>query len=882
MKIEKRYSKGGGISIGRFLILPLCMILSLALVLNGCSSQAKEEPQTPYAKNKAETMYDHSTPVYDLLVREAGQEKADALLLGIGNTELDLLAYGIGTSNMILMVNLIHDMNKLITMVGSDFPAGSETGLGATRIVNLLDTVDYWLQQNKYTGSLPGDQDTITRLATFINNLSAVDIDAKVTGLINAMGVTRDMSDKFGATHPNDQDKLDRMAKLIAHVDDLNKVIDVMSDMDAAMVTTRMKDLLLNVTDGEHLVEVMDGVTQTAKMVTVLETVADASRLATVINNMTTGRRSKLGYTLDNVTDPATLVYMIDNIGNPIKMASLLDEMEDGTTWTDQVNGAQTWTGVPSGANSGMVRLVAIINGLATSPDPAKLIYIMNQVTDMTKMMRIIQDVVTAADMVTLIHSMADPGVNPVPVNNMGYVIENVDLPTIPRMRMLVDGERIFGNTGDQAIYLGKLNTLIASLDNAQEGPAKVADLIKGVTNVDKIIDLTYDVTVVSNLALIINGVNKSTSTWPNNTAVRTLIYMVENAMDSSKLVTVINQVNASNVKDLINNVAAGSQWSDAQPVHTQPNVDDPDAAGKKLNNVIDGASDVTDLVFLLNNVSNFNKMADLINALRIASTPKVATLVNNITGANAWNAGTPSAATGVGKLVNMVDNITNLSDMAVLIDNINDATKLSDLVNQIANSSLVVSLVNAVIADPLATSADLVGMMNGVNLADIPKLSTLVTGLNGAKDALVAGLLAPYAADASQGVGYATMSTMMIQLADVTAAGNLATLMLNLNVNLNYRGGTVSAKVGMTRLLRAGVLYLGVQFPGLGPVHVAVMMNGADDPMDLAALINSVPLEQMVPMVGCGDHVGDPDNNGLPPFDPDFHTPCVSCAMGW
>jgi hypothetical protein len=396
-------------------------------------------------------------------------------------------------------------------------------------------------------------------------------------------------------------------------------------------------------------------------------------------------------------------------------------------------------------------------------------------------------------------------------------------------------------------------------------------------------IDLVYDVSVLANLSFVINGINTGSSPWPDNTAVITLIYMVENVADVSKLIGVIDDVTPANVTNLVNNVAAGSQWSDAQPVHTQGTVDDQQAAGKKLNNVIDGTDDVSDLVFVLNNVSNFSKMADLINTLMIASTPRMATLVNNITGANFWNSGAPASATGNGKLVNMIDNITNLSDVAALMDGITEALKLSDFINQVANSNLIVGLINAVIADPNAYTSDMVGLMNGIDrVNDIPKMARLVTDLNGAENALIAGLMAVYSSDATKGVGYGEMVTLMTNLADVDAAGSLATLITSLNPNVFYLGLPIAKKTGMVRLLRAGVLYGGQNFPGIGGAHTAVMMNGADDPIDLATLMNFIGIDQMVPMVGCGDRVGDAGGDGIPPFSPDFHTPCTACNMGW
>ncbi len=869
----------------RLYALPVFLTLALTLpvIHTGCGTQ-EEAPSTQYTESRDVDKELTREETYDRLVEGLGQDRTDSLYAAIGQEELELLTYGMGTSNLILLVNIISDMDKLVAMVGSDYPIGSETGLGATRVVCLMNTVDAMMTVNRYDGSPPADQDTVQRIGDFVNALSLAEIETKLVALINALGVTRNMSDETTVDgNPTDQERLDMMAKLISHAGDLNKVITIMTGMSAATVTTKLKDMLLGLDDTENVVEVVDYVTDMSKMISLLENVTSISNLCTIMNNMNPGCNTKLGYVIENVSSINSLIYMMDNIGQPLKMSDLINELEDNTTWVSQVGGAQNWSGGPSGANSGMVRLVSVINGLDSGSNPAKLIMIMNQVADMTKMMRIIQDMTEVGDMVTLIGSLADPGVNPVPSQNLGFIMENVALDVIPRMRQLMDGQRIFGNLGNQVVYLEKLRDLITSLDNAQQGPLKVAELVAGVTNIDKMIDLVYDVSVLANLSFVINGINAGTSPWPDNTAVITLIYMVENVADVSKLIGVIDNVTPANVTSLVNNVAAGSQWSDAQPVHTQGTVDDQQAAGKKLNNVIDGTVDVSDLVFVLNNVSNFSKMADLINALMIASTPRMATLVNNITGANVWNAGTPESATGNGKLVNMIDNITSLSDVAALLDGISEALKLSDFINQITNSNLIVGLINAVIADPDAATSDMVGLMNGIDrVNDIPKMARLVTDLNGTNDALIAGLMGVYDANATRGVGYETMVSLMINLAGVTEAGNLATLITSLNPNVFYLGLPVTKRVGMVRLLRAGVIYNAVDFPGIGPVHTAIMMNGANDPTNLATLMNFIGIDQMVPMVGCTDRVGDAGGDGVPPFDPDFHTPCTACNMGW
>jgi hypothetical protein len=856
--------------------------------------------KTPYEQRKDDDSL-YGSPSRERFADGVGIAAAEVLYYGIGSGQLDLLLYGAGESNMITLVNMIPDMNKLITMIGSDYPVGSETGLGAARTVKLLNRVDYWMQQNTYTGTLPSSNDTIQRLADFINGMPAVDIEAKVVGLVNSMNITRNLGD----TNPDpetDETRIDRLAKLIAHSGNVSKILTVMNSLSAPEIIGKMSDLMLGLqlSEIDHLVESLDFVTDAADMVALIQGVTDMNKIVAVMSAMNPRCASKLAYIIDNVNSISTLTYLMNSIVNVGRMADLINKMEDATTWIDQIGGAQNWNAsfAPSGANSGIVRLVTIMNGLAAAPNPAKLVRIIDNVADMTKMMRITQDVQVIQDMVDMIAGFADPGSNPVPVSNLAFVMNEVSLANIVRMRQLVDGQRIFGNIGTQSVYIGKLVQLVTALDNAKEGPLKVAELVDGVSNMDKMIDLTYDVSVLANLANVINDVNKGSSPYPDNTAVITLIYMVEQIADISKMVAVIDNVTPANVASLVNNVAAGSQWSDAQPVHTQTNVDDTQAAGKKLNNVISGTTVIGNLIFVMNNVSDFGNMADLVNALSIASTPKMATLVNGITGANAWNAGTPSAATGQGKVVNMIDNITDLGAVATLIDDITNAAKLYGLINQVTNSSLMVSLVNAVIADANTvnvTISDMVSMMNGIAVADLPKLSSLVTCLNGARDQLVADLLAPVSGRA-QGTGYANMVTLMSSLnstdtapADgiIDSAADLAAVMTGLNPNLIYLNGTVSMREGMVRLIvptvtEGGVLYLGQNFPGIGPVHLAVMMNRADDPSDLVALMNAIGLDNMIPMIGCGDAVGDPGHDGIGPFSPDFYTPCSAIGLGW
>ncbi len=868
------------------------LFLTTIFIFPGCGNMgAGGSTDSAYLESKEQDKILDFNETQEKLIEGIGIERYEEMVRAIGEEELDLLSYGAGVSNLIALVNAISDMNKLIALMGT----GAD-GLGPLRTLAMLDTIDSFLQQNRYTGILPPDQDTIGKVAAFVNGIGSVaDVTDKVVAMIDGMGITRFMDD------PQDQTKLDSVCKLMAHVNDVNDVVNVLNGLDAATVTTKMVAVLNGVNDTEDLAETMDHTDSMTKMVATINGVTDANDLITTLNTMGTAGGSKMGYVMTNAVDINALIYMINNIDDAAKMGQLIGYMEDSSTWTGQVTGSQTWdvsnwssngNAQPSGVDSGVVRLTNIINGLATAPGPAKLVTVMNNITDkdslngfdeMKKMMMIIQDMTACGnvaaseenDMVALMSGLADPGANAIPCTNMGQVMDNVSIANITKMRQLVDGQRIFLNSGSQATYLTKLVELVTNLSPASEGPLKVADLVDGVSDMDKIIDLTYDVSVLANLSNIINNINKSSSAAPNHTAVRTMVVMLEGIADIQKMVYIIDNISTpSNLSDLINGVAAGSQVDDLGAAHL-------DAAGEKLNNVIDGISTtpvdyMADMVFIMDNVGDFGKMSQLINALKIASCAKMSTLVNNISNGEAneytYTPGVPyDAAKSHGKLCNMIDHATDLNDMAILLDNITEAQKLSDFINLMSNSSLVVQLLNEVNSEPTSTAMDMAGLMENVALADISKLAAMVEAMLPAKYNLVAQLIAPVSG-VTQGVGSGTMATLISNLNDDTAAQNTATLLNGLNANLNYQGGTgnITAREGMVRFLNPvyaeGVQYwytpssAYVDFPGVGPIHVAVMMNGATTPADLIFLMNFLQLDELVVTTGCGDHVKNPD----------------------
>ncbi|MBF0353047.1 MAG: hypothetical protein HQM11_18580 [SAR324 cluster bacterium] len=836
--------------------LPLFLIITFVMSLTNCAQEKSfEAPRTTtYTVRKNQDQKDPRSQ-FDQLAAGLGVETTQYLYDHIGSSQMNSLSYGAGSSNIIQLVNIVGDPNKLVVLVGNDY-AEPATGLGVVRILALLNTIDAQMLVKRYDGQYPADSDTIQRLGDVVNGLPAQELDTKIVGLVSAMSVTRSMNAN------GDTDKIEKLSRLIAHVSDLNKVIGILSLMPATDVTTRLSNILLNVSNTGKLIATVDATSSMNKLVTVIQSVATTSSLASIIDGITIPGAGKLGYVVDSVSSTSALVKLIDGVVVPVRLSELISQMDDGTTWTGQVHGPQTWDGTPSGNASGVIRLVGMVNNLSVDPNPAKLTVVLNSISNMTKLMHLIQDLQDSNDIVALINLLPDPAVETAPAQNLGYVVENVEINAMPRLSSLVDGQRGFGNTGDQSIYLEKVTSLISSLDPAQEGPAKVADLIRGVTNMDKVIDLVYDVTEVANIAHIVNGVNKSSSAWPNNNSVVALVHLLENTADAAKLVTVINDVVPANVTSLINNVAAGSQWSDAQTAHTQATVDDVLAGGKKLVNVVDGTTDSGKLVVLLNGVGNFDNLAELINSLKIASTPRVATLVNEVI--------------NVTKLIAVIDDVVSLSDVARLVDEITVGSKLSQFINDTSNVNHVVSLINAVILNPKSTSTDLVGLMNGLEVTDISKVSRLVNDLGGTKDTLVADLLAPFSADASQGIGYAELVTLLHNTQGETQAASLASLLSGVNASLYYRGTTITNREGLVRVLKGGVVYTyaaqNVNFPGLGGSHVATLVNSSTGIQNLTFLINALGLEQVTPLVGCADRVSTPD----------FNPACTAIGQGW
>jgi hypothetical protein len=508
-------------------------------------------------------------------------------------------------------------------------------------------------------------------------------------------------------------------------------------------------------------------------------------------------------------------------------------------------------------------KIIALVNGALDARD---IVFFIDQMDTDTVPPVSTAEIVSGARMrglgviISLFHGIADPG----------------------KLHYLVNGARTCAGTGDDAAQVEYLRHKLLPVIAGGSDPAdvwvlKLTTMINTVTRMERLRSLlcALDAGDIPSVVELWTQYDSPGNPAPLENSIGTMARVVDGVEDPSKLVQIMSGVTPGNMAGLVNGIAAGSRLGD-------DGAPDAGAAGRKLSSVIDGTADIGDLVFLMNGVSDFAAMADLMNALKVASAPKMAVLLNGIEGGNYWNPALPSSATGAGKLINMIDNITSLNDVALLLDGVFNVSKLSDLVNLIGNSSLLVGFINAVIADAKAGIDDLTGLINLLEPDDIAKTARVIDDLAGTRDQLLASLIAPYQGDFSSGLGCGEMASLIGAVQGGDGAGRMAGLLGSLNPSLHYRGTSITVREGLVRLIRGGVEYSGQAFPGLGAAHVAVMINGAESAQDLARVMNGVGVEMMAPMIGCGDRVGDPGGDGVPPFHPDFRTPCTACGMGW
>ncbi|GAB4430114.1 MAG: hypothetical protein OHK0011_12730 [Turneriella sp.] len=144
----------------------------------------------------------------------------------------------------------------------------------------------------------------------------------------------------------------------------------------------------------------------------------------------------------------------------------------------------------------------------------------------------------------------------------------------------------------------------------------------------------------------------------------------------------------------------------------------------------------------------------------------------------------TATGATGLGKLVNVINHITGSPDTIVtLVNGVTDGAKLGILINGSSRSSNLVGVMNAVVdasRSNNATIADLIDLLKGLSREDVYKLVHLLENLGDAREVdaqvtlpavdhdMVAQLMAPYAPSAistSSGIGNAALAEFIALL---------------------------------------------------------------------------------------------------------------------
>lgn len=153
----------------------------------------------------------------------------------------------------------------------------------------------------------------------------------------------------------------------------------------------------------------------------------------------------------------------------------------------------------------------------------------------------------------------------------------------------------------------------------------------------------------------------------------------------------------------------------------------------------------------------------------------------------------TSTGATGLGKMVNVVNHISgSITNLITLINNITDGQKLGILINGIGRSSNLVGVVNATIdtnRSNNATMADMISLLNTISRHDTYKLFHMLENLGNAQEVnatdtipsgdhdLVAQLIAPYNQaniGTTSGVGATPMANLMSALS-MDGGGNYA-----------------------------------------------------------------------------------------------------------
>lgn len=251
-------------------------------------------------------------------------------------------------------------------------------------------------------------------------------------------------------------------------------------------------------------------------------------------------------------------------------------------------------------------------------------------------------------------------------------------------------------------------------------------------------------------------------------------------------------------------------------------------------------------------------------------------------------------------KLANLVVGLDSIHPLGQVIDDVADVQRLIRVVNDSPSAPLVVLIAEV---QPLAIVPELFNALENIGPAvtllqtlddtggdfqelaiqltvagteSVPQIAATLDVLRGAQDRLLADLLEPYEGDASGGLGGENLGVLFRTLRTPDAARNLGGFLGGWVEPLRYRDQMIEPREGLVRLLRTGVMYQNKTFPGLGPQHVAVMMESIGEVDRLRNLSQELSLEALTVVIGCTDRVGW--EAGVP----DFQTPCSALGLGW
>lgn len=263
-------------------VLFSCFILAAVLV--SCDGDdvrgLLRGSDTSYARNRQN---DSGIPVdHEDIAAGIGYSRYDLLVEGIGRDGIDRLAYGMGQSNLITLINIVSDVNKIISLLSAP------NALTPNEVVDLLNYTDQAIAQEN-----PPSDDTLGKIANLINNvidmnylkeiiLGVVDHNGK-TGM-ERLTIVVALVDEFQSTMPT---ILNEVACTPQGLQTLLRIFNGTNDMTDLVTVINGTTNLMNITGVMNNLTNYDAVDDgTAAMIATLNSTNDPSRLAGVINGL--------------------------------------------------------------------------------------------------------------------------------------------------------------------------------------------------------------------------------------------------------------------------------------------------------------------------------------------------------------------------------------------------------------------------------------------------------------------------------------------------------------------------------------------------------------------------------------------------------------------